>query len=235
MLETFFFATLIFLFLNRTKKKRRARSLDSELKELIQTDQENKGIALEIKNYLLSIIESNNNDEEKFNGAQLTKAQEIIDRAGPAAFYWMSDIAAQLALLSAAQINGIPTNVNVELDNFTPAERELILERDGYKCVTCGLGRESGLEMHIDHIKPRSLGGQGTLENGQTLCSRHNFIKKNYSQTETGKKSFIRLLELVQSQPDDPNSSDLESFLIEVLQVYEKHGINGHIRWKQEI
>jgi len=27
----------------------------------------------------------------------------------------MSDIAAQLALLSAAQINGIPTNVNVEL------------------------------------------------------------------------------------------------------------------------
>ena len=65
------------------------------------------------------------------------------------------------------------------------------------------------------------------------LCSRHNFIKKNYSQTETGKKSFIRLLELVQSQPDDPNSSDLESFLIEVLQVYEKHGINGHIRWEQ--
>ena len=121
----------------------------------------------------------------------------------------------------------------IELDDFTPAERELILERDGYKCVTCGLGRESGLELHIDHIKPRSLGGQGTLENGQTLCSRHNFIKKNYSQTETGKKSFIRLLELVQSQPEDPNASDLESFLIDVLQVYEKHGIDGHIHWKR--
>ena len=89
--------------------------LDSELKELIATDQENKGIAFDIKNYLLWIIECNNNDEEKFNDLQLTKAQEIIDRAGPAAFYWMSDIAAQLALLSAAQINGIPTNVNVEL------------------------------------------------------------------------------------------------------------------------
>jgi hypothetical protein len=63
----------------------------------------------------LWIIECNNNDEEKFNDLQLTKAQEIIDRAGPAAFYWMSDIAAQLALLCAAQINGIPTNVNVEL------------------------------------------------------------------------------------------------------------------------
>ncbi len=121
MIETLFIATLIFLFLNRTKKKRRARSLDGELKELIQTDQENKGIALEIKNYLLSIIESNNNDEEKFNGDQLTKAQEIIERAGPAAFYWMSDIAAQLALLSAAQINGIPTNVNVELGQSATA------------------------------------------------------------------------------------------------------------------
>ena len=121
MLETLFIASLIFLFLNRSKRKRRARSLDGELKELIQTDQENKGIALEIKNYLLSIIESNNNDEEKFNDLQLTKAQEIIDRAGPAAFYWMSDIAAQLALLSAAQINGIPTNVNVELGESTTA------------------------------------------------------------------------------------------------------------------
>ena len=45
MLETFFFPALIFTFLNRAKKKRRSRSLDGELKELIQTDQENKGIA----------------------------------------------------------------------------------------------------------------------------------------------------------------------------------------------
>jgi hypothetical protein len=36
---------------------------------------------------------------------------------------------------------------------------------------------------------------------------------------------------LVQSQPDDPNSSALESFLTEVLGVYDKHGIDGHINW----
>lgn len=87
MLETFFFPALIFTFLNRAKKKRRSRSLDGELKELIQTDQENKGIALEIKSYLLYIIESNNNDEEKINDAQVKRPQEIIERAGPAAFY----------------------------------------------------------------------------------------------------------------------------------------------------
>ena len=55
------------------------------------------------------------------NDAQLTKAQEIIEKVGPAAFYWMSDIAAQVALLSAAQINGIPTNVNVELGQSATA------------------------------------------------------------------------------------------------------------------
>jgi hypothetical protein len=40
---------------------------------------------------------------------------------GPSAFYWMTEIAAQLSILSAAQINGIPTNVNVELgESATP-------------------------------------------------------------------------------------------------------------------
>jgi len=122
MLETLFFTTLIFLFFNRTKKKRRPHTIDGELKELIQSDQENKGIALEIKNYLLAIIESNNNDEAKFSDNHLAKAQEILDKAGPGAFYWMSDIAAQLALLAAAQINGIPTNVNAELGESATAQ-----------------------------------------------------------------------------------------------------------------
>lgn len=123
------------------------------------------------------------------------------------------------------------TSGKVEFDEFTSAEKKTILERDGYKCVICGLGRENGLDLHIDHIKPRSLGGQGTVENGQTLCAPHNFLKKNLSQTETGKKIFIRLLGLVQESESEPNASNLESFLIEVLKVYEKHGIDGHIHW----
>ena len=125
------------------------------------------------------------------------------------------------------------TSGKKEFDEFTQAEKNEILKRDGYKCVICGLGRENGLDLHIDHIKPRSLGGQGTVENGQVLCAPHNFIKKNLSQTETGKKGFIRLLELVRTTPRDPVSSQLENFLLEVLSVYEKHGIDGHIHWNQ--
>ena len=119
-----------------------------------------------------------------------------------------------------------------EFNEFTQAEKNEILKRDGYKCVICGLGRENGLDLHIDHIKPRSLGGQGTVENGQVLCAPHNFMKKNLSQTETGKKSFIRLLELVKATPDDPAASQLENFLVDVLNVYEKHQVDGHVSWE---
>jgi hypothetical protein len=69
----------------------------------------------------LDIINDNNNDLEKFSDSRINQAQHLLDRAGPAAFYWMGEIAAQLAKLSAAQINGIPTNVNAELrDGATP-------------------------------------------------------------------------------------------------------------------
>ncbi len=122
MFETLFFATLIFLFLNRTKKRKKARGLDAELRELIENPTDSTGIGFEIKRYLLSVIDDDNNDREKFSDAQLARAASILDRAGPSAFYWMTDIASQLALISAAQINGIPTNVSDELREGATAE-----------------------------------------------------------------------------------------------------------------
>ena len=50
-----------------------------------------------------------------------------------------------------------------EFNEFTQTEKNEILKRDGYKCVVCGLGRENGLDLQIDHIKPRSSGGQGCV------------------------------------------------------------------------
>jgi len=121
MLETLFFTTLIYLFLNRTRKKRRQRTLDAELKALIQESNETSSIGAEIKQLLLDVINDDNNDCEKFSDIRIKQAQRILDRAGPSAFYGMSEIAAQLALLAAAQINGIPTNVNVELGESATA------------------------------------------------------------------------------------------------------------------
>ena len=87
-----------------------------------------------------------------------------------------------------------------ELEDFTSAQKATILKRDGYKCVICGRGKKDGVELHVDHIKPKDFGGEATIENGQTLCAQHNFIKKNLKQTETGKKMYIRLYELAKSE-----------------------------------
>lgn len=130
MFETLLLALLIFLFLNRSKRRKKPRGLDAELKELIENSNDATGIGLEIKGFLLDLINDEKNDAEKFSDARLAQAQRIIDRAGPGAMYWMTDIAAQLAFLAAAQINGIPTNVNAELpDSATPEDIVRIVVR----------------------------------------------------------------------------------------------------------
>jgi hypothetical protein len=116
-----------------------------------------------------------------------------------------------------------------ELEDFTEKQKSEILKRDGYKCVICGKGIEDGVELHVDHIKQKDLGGKATIENGQTLCSQHNFLKKNLKQTETGKKMFIRLYELAKKE----NNQKLIEFTSQILEVYEANDINGHIIWKK--
>ena len=113
--------------------------------------------------------------------------------------------------------------------DFTVSQKNEILKRDGYKCVICGASRENGADLHVDHIKPKDMGGLATIENGQTLCSQHNFIKKKLKQTETGKKMFIRLYEL--SKKD--NNQELIDFCETILQTFEDFKINGHIEWKK--
>lgn len=118
------------------------------------------------------------------------------------------------------------------LEDFSASDKKQILERDGYKCVICGKGKKDGIDLQVDHIKPKELGGSAAISNGQTLCASHNFRKKISSQTETGKKMFIRLLESVKDT-DDKNASKIEKFCEEILKVFEKHDIDNHIKWKK--
>ena len=126
MVETTFLVGLFFfLLLRKTKSQRvrRVRGVDAELKAIIESDNDATGIAIEIKAFLLSVIEDDKNDLEKFSDARIAQAGRILDRAGPSAMYWMTDIAAQLAFLGAAQVNGITTNVNLELgESATPEQ-----------------------------------------------------------------------------------------------------------------
>ena len=125
MFEFLFIAALVYLYLERRARKKREgkrlRGLDAELKAIVENDGDKTGIAFEIKQYLLAIIEDDKSGVEKFSDARIDQAERILDRAGPSAMYWMTDIATQLAFLAAAKINGTPTNIDEIIgENPTP-------------------------------------------------------------------------------------------------------------------
>ncbi len=116
-----------------------------------------------------------------------------------------------------------------DLEDFTEAQKEIIRKRDGYKCVICGLGPENGVELQVDHILPKDKGGKATIENGQTLCAKHNFRKKNYGQTEMSKKMFVNMYSTAKKNGDN----DTLAFCSDILEIYEKHKIDEHIIWEK--
>ena len=112
-----FFWWLFNRFEKRKDKKRIffKPSLDQELKELIQAEDNSTGIALSVKQYLLDVLDDDKNDREKYSDSRLAQGQEILDKAGSSAFYFMADIATQLSIVASAQMNGIPNNVEADL------------------------------------------------------------------------------------------------------------------------
>jgi hypothetical protein len=126
MFEVLFIAALVYLYMERKARKKREgkrmRGLDAELKAIIEQDGDKTGIAFEIKQYLLAIIEDAHSDVEKFSDSRIAQADRILDRAGPSAMYWMTDIAAQLAFLAAAKVNGTATSVDSKIGTSTTPE-----------------------------------------------------------------------------------------------------------------
>lgn len=71
-----------------------------------------------------------------------------------------------------------PEELPVEPRGYTKKKigmtlRMSVYERDGFKCVTCGVQKN----LTCDHIKPESLGGETTLLNLQTMCKSCNSSK----------------------------------------------------------
>ena len=56
--------------------------------------------------------------------------------------------------------------------------RMQVFERDGFKCLKCGMQKN----LTVDHIYPEILGGSDDLENLQTLCRSCNSSKGSSSQ-----------------------------------------------------
>lgn len=56
-----------------------------------------------------------------------------------------------------------------------------VLQRDHFTCCVCGASPAitPGVDLQVDHILPWSKGGETTIENLQTLCSKCNLGKSN--------------------------------------------------------
>ena len=100
----------------------RHKAMDRELTEILDRHQQVRRDATDIRAYLLRVLADNRNDSEKFSDEALERAAELIEQVGPGAFYWMTDIAAQMVLLSEATLRGFATNVSVELGAAATAE-----------------------------------------------------------------------------------------------------------------
>lgn len=72
------------------RKTKRARlfkpSIDQQLQELIQAEDNSTGIALSVKQYLLDVLDDDKNDREKYSDLRLAQGQMILDKAGANAF-----------------------------------------------------------------------------------------------------------------------------------------------------
>lgn len=64
-----------------------------------------------------------------------------------------------------------------------PGIRWQVFQRDNWKCIACGRSSDDGIILHVDHIIPRSKGGQNELLNYQTLCHICNIGKSNKDDT----------------------------------------------------
>jgi 5-methylcytosine-specific restriction endonuclease McrA len=113
----------------------------------------------------------------------------------------------------------------IESFDFPSNVKKEIFRRDNYQCVVCARGIKDGVEICADHIKPKDKGGTNTVENGQTLCMEHNLMKKNFSQTEAGKRFFIKMYKQAVTNKDER----MIRFCKCVFECYDIHGINSHI------
>jgi hypothetical protein len=119
----------------------------------------------------------------------------------------------------------------INLQDFDGPTKHAIFERDGYRCVVCGLGKDDGIELQIDHRIPREKGGEGSVRNGQTLCGAHNYQKKILSQTSFGRKLFTHWKRDLLADPNGGRERDrLINFCDEVLALYNKHGIDLEVK-----
>lgn len=109
----------------------------------------------------------------------LVKGQaEPLDLANPSG--WL--------VRSSSSVLQVPDQIRLTISNperlwkIPPVNRREVLRRDGHSCQYCGCTHR----LTLDHVIPRSRGGQHTWENLVAACESCNHSKGNKTPQEAG-------------------------------------------------
>jgi 5-methylcytosine-specific restriction endonuclease McrA len=83
--------------------------------------------------------------------------------------------------LEAPSVVRLRRFVKVPFRARAPLTRRAVFARDGWACQYCGKSAEN-----LDHVIPRSRGGEHIWENVVAACRRCNAKKENHLLTEVG-------------------------------------------------
>ena len=75
--------------------------------------------------------------------------------------------------------------VNIPYKENLPTRRN-VLARDKWTCQYCNKGSKNKTKMTIDHVMPRSRGGDSSWTNLVAACERCNSVKGNRTPKECG-------------------------------------------------
>ena len=75
--------------------------------------------------------------------------------------------------------------------------RRMVIERDGLRCVYCGVDLLKN-EVHLDHVIPESRGGPTSLNNLQVTCGKCNLEKGVLSEGEFENKLRTRAIRILE-------------------------------------
>ena len=100
----------------------RNAKIDAELQEILAEGQRTHDSAIAIRDFLLKVLQEDQDGVEKFNDEILTEAANLIEELGAGAFYWMADIAVQMTNLAKCALAEVPTNIEAELGKNASAE-----------------------------------------------------------------------------------------------------------------
>lgn len=94
----------------------------------------------------------------------------------------------QWEVRSPSVVLQVPEHIRLSVGNperhwkVPPVNRREVLRRDNHACQYCG----STKHLTLDHVIPRSKGGQHTWDNVVTACEKCNSTKKDRLPHEAG-------------------------------------------------